>query len=175
MVTAINKTTTIKVVRDVAEIVTVMLELELLELLKLVNYYCLIKLSNELTKKLILFSRSTGADGEVKKENYIPRVYNKEDEDLFETVTEGINFQKFDNIPVQVSGENIPEPIQRFSEIAKDPSVVEAVKKSGYQTLTPIQKYGIAIVMNKRDLMASAQTGKFLLICAHSNRLSTRL
>jgi len=101
----------------------------------------------------------TGENGEAPKENYIPRQYNKADEDLFETVGEGLNFEKFDNIPVQVSGENIPDPIRKFSDIAKDPTVIEAIKKSGYRTLTPIQKYGISIVMHKRDLMASAQTG----------------
>lgn len=100
-----------------------------------------------------------GEDGEKPKERYIPRRYDKQDEDLFENIGEGINFSQFGHIPVQVSGENIPDPIQRFSEVAKDPSIIEAIKKSNYQTLTPIQKYGISILMNGRDLMASAQTG----------------
>lgn len=60
---------------------------------------------------------------------------------------------------MQVSGENIPDPLTKFSDIAKHESIVEAIKKSGYHTMTPIQKYGIAIINNKRDLMASAQTG----------------
>lgn len=96
---------------------------------------------------------------EKKKENYIPRRYKKEDEDLFDHVGEGINFAKFNDIPIQVSGENIPQPIEKFSDVAKDPSIAEAIKKSGYTTLTPIQKYGISIVMNGRDLMGSATTG----------------
>lgn len=71
----------------------------------------------------------------------------------------GINFAKYANIPVQVSGENIPDPIQSFKEIAKHDSIIQAIKKSNYKTLTPIQKYGISIVKHGRDLMASAQTG----------------
>jgi len=110
--------------------------------------------SGEATSRII-----NGEDGEKKKEIYIPRRYNKEDEDLFENIGEGINFEKFEKIPVQVSGENPPLPITRFTDVIKDESLIQAIKKSGYRTLTPIQKYAIAVIMNKRDLMASAQTG----------------
>lgn len=112
---------------------------------KLINYICPFQDSTE--------------DGEKKKEIYIPQHKDKEDSDLFDHVGEGINFVKFVNIPVQVSGENIPEPLKKFSDIAKHPSVIEAIKKSEYHTLTPVQKYGMPIIAGDRDLMASATTG----------------
>ena len=109
---------------------------------------------------IVFFFFKKDGDVEAPKENYVPRRYNKEDDDIFEDhIDEGLNFSKFENIPVQVSGENIPAHIERFSDVAKDDSIVQAIKKSGYKTLTPIQKYGIPIIMGNRDLMASAQTG----------------
>ncbi|CAG8534732.1 7744_t:CDS:2, partial [Gigaspora rosea] len=51
----------------------------------------------------------------------------------------GINFEKYDDIPVEASGNNVPE--------------------ARYTVPTPVQKYSIPIVTAGRDLMACAQTG----------------
>merc|ERR1711990_376687 len=71
----------------------------------------------------------------------------------------GINFSKYEDIPVNVSGENAPKNIARFEEANLRPLLMENIKKSSYQVPTPIQKYSIPILMADRDLMGCAQTG----------------
>lgn len=110
------------------------------------------------------------ADGE-KREVYIPSETN--DNELFNMgISSGINFEKFDKIPVKVSGENAPNPIQEFESMGLRPHLLENVKKSGYKRPTPIQKTAIPCIMAKRDLMGCAQTGSgktaaFLLPIIH--------
>ena len=59
-----------------------------------------------------------GEDGEmVKREIYVPPPEASEDS-LFELgIACGINFEKFDKIPVKVSGENAPSPIPTFESM----------------------------------------------------------
>lgn len=71
----------------------------------------------------------------------------------------GINFDKYDNIEVNVSGENVPEPMEHFEASGLRSIVLENVKKSGYTKPTPVQKHALPIIMSGRDLMACAQTG----------------
>jgi len=100
----------------------------------------------------------TDEDGTV-KESYVP----KEDvgaEELFKSgIASGINFSKYDNIKVSVTGENIPASISSFNQAGLRPLLLENVTKSGYRVPTPVQKNGIPIIMAGRDLMACAQTG----------------
>lgn len=94
------------------------------------------------------------------------------EKELFESsehVTEGINFdnvsafggseRKYDNIPVEVNGDNIPEPIPEFSEKYIPKSLLKNILRCDYRRPTPVQKYGLAIGCEGRDLMACAQTG----------------
>lgn len=87
-----------------------------------------------------------------------------------EHVTEGINFDnvssemplsnvQYDNIPVEVNGDNIPEPIPEFSEEYIPKSLLDNIIRCDYRRPTPVQKYGLAIGCEGRDLMACAQTG----------------
>lgn len=120
---------------------------------------------------------------------HIPGPHNKELElELFGTADDakfqstGINFDNYDDIPVEASGNDVPEPISTFEpeapaaaedgEVPEDgaapapvssgllePLLVENIKLSRYTRPTPVQKYSIPIVASGRDLMACAQTG----------------
>lgn len=71
----------------------------------------------------------------------------------------GINFEKYDDIPVEASGTGVPEPITQFTIPPLEPHLVSNIELAGYKVPTPVQKYSIPIVMGGRDLMACAQTG----------------
>jgi len=89
--------------------------------------------------------------------------------------TAGIDFDKYDNIPVAVTGEGKDDivAISRFSEARLTDSLFENLQRCGYDRPTPIQKYSIPIVVAGRDLMACAQTGSgktcaFMVPCLES-------
>ncbi|QLG70443.1 hypothetical protein HG535_0A03820 [Zygotorulaspora mrakii] len=71
----------------------------------------------------------------------------------------GINFDNYDDIPVEASGENVPEPITEFTSPPLDELLLENIKMARFTKPTPVQKYSVPIVANGRDLMACAQTG----------------
>lgn len=109
------------------------------------------------------------------KEYYCPEAL--EESALFGTgISVGINFEKFDKIPVEVVDEarkNPPHAISTFSTSGLNELLLENLKKSNYKNPTPIQKNSIPIVLAKRDLMACAQTGSgktaaFLLPIIHT-------
>lgn len=89
--------------------------------------------------------------------------------------TAGIDFDSYDNIPVQVTGEGAENyrPITRFSEAKLTDSLFENLRRCGYDRPTPVQKYSIPIVTQGRDVMACAQTGSgktcaFMVPCLES-------
>ncbi|KAH9933388.1 P-loop containing nucleoside triphosphate hydrolase protein [Fomitopsis serialis] len=71
----------------------------------------------------------------------------------------GINFDKYDDIPIEATGAGVPEPVNAFTNPPLDPVLLENISYSRYTTPTPVQKYSIPIVALGRDLMACAQTG----------------
>ncbi|KZP30486.1 DEAD-domain-containing protein [Athelia psychrophila] len=71
----------------------------------------------------------------------------------------GINFDKYDDIPVEATGAGVPEPVLEFTHPPLDPVLLENIGYAHYTQPTPVQKYSIPIVANNRDLMACAQTG----------------
>lgn len=71
----------------------------------------------------------------------------------------GINFSNYDDIPVEASGHDVPEPILTFTNPPLDDHLIGNIKLAGYTVPTPVQKYSVPIVMGGRDLMACAQTG----------------
>uniref|UniRef100_A0AC35TV45 RNA helicase n=1 Tax=Rhabditophanes sp. KR3021 TaxID=114890 RepID=A0AC35TV45_9BILA len=79
--------------------------------------------------------------------------------ELFAGMNSGINFNKYEEIPVEATGQDIPRPISSFSDLELHDWVQENIKKSGYDRPTPVQKYSIPTLNGKRDLMSCAQTG----------------
>ncbi|XP_055905642.1 ATP-dependent RNA helicase vasa isoform X2 [Eupeodes corollae] len=114
-----------------------------------------------------------GGEPQKPREFYIPpEPTDNEDEMFNQGISTGINFAKYEKIPVKVSGENPPPAFTCFEESGLRGLVLDNVKKSGYIVPTPIQKTSIPIVLDKRDLMACAQTGSgktaaFLLPIIH--------
>jgi ATP-dependent RNA helicase DDX3X len=72
----------------------------------------------------------------------------------------GIDFDSYDDIPVDVSGENIPEGVENFETVqAATPSLFANMERTMYKKPTPVQKHSLPIGLLDRDLMACAQTG----------------
>lgn len=71
----------------------------------------------------------------------------------------GINFDKYEEIPVEVTGRDCPGPISHFADLKLHPWIEENIKKCGYDRPTPVQKYSIPTLNACRDLMSCAQTG----------------
>jgi len=71
----------------------------------------------------------------------------------------GLDFDKYDNIPVESSGHNIPEPIYTFEEAELCKELLDNIYRANYTRPTPIQKHAIPMSMKGRDVMACAQTG----------------
>merc|ERR1712142_355083 len=113
----------------------------------------------------------TDEEGKV-REIYVPKEEAAASDIYSSGISSGINFGKYENIPVSVTGENKPQPISSFNNAGLRPLLMESVVKSNYKVPTPVQKNAIPIIMNGRDLMACAQTGSgktaaFLLPIIH--------
>ncbi|XP_077792500.1 putative ATP-dependent RNA helicase DDX4 isoform X3 [Podarcis muralis] len=119
---------------------------------------------------------SEAGDGAGPKVTYVPPPPPEEEEAIFAHYQTGINFDKYDNILVEVSGHDPPPAILTFEEANLCPTLMKNIARTGYLKLTPVQKYSIPIIMAGRDLMACAQTGSgktaaFLIpILAHMMR-----
>ncbi|EXJ78961.1 hypothetical protein A1O3_08461 [Capronia epimyces CBS 606.96] len=110
-------------------------------------------------------ARGSG-DGQWKDGQHIPGPANpKVERELFGAPDDpskshsGINFANYDDIPVEASGHDVPEPVNAFTNPPLDDHLIANIKLAHYTTPTPVQKYSIPIVMGGRDLMACAQTG----------------
>lgn len=80
------------------------------------------------------------------------------DDDLFKDQSPGINFDEYDSIEVSLSPNDVA-PAETFADMNLEPALRENVKRCRYPKPTPVQKYGIPVVLSGRDLMACAQTG----------------
>jgi len=74
-------------------------------------------------------------------------------------VNSGINFSKYENIPVKVTGDEVPDKIDSFNDADLLPLLITNISKSRYQSPTPVQKYALPMVLAGRDVMGCAQTG----------------
>jgi ATP-dependent RNA helicase DDX3X len=83
----------------------------------------------------------------------------------------GINFEKYDDIPVEATGAGVPDPITSFTSPPLDSVLLENIGFARYNTPTPVQKYSIPIVAAGRDLMACAQVGFYEFLCQFDHGL----
>ncbi|XP_046585574.1 probable ATP-dependent RNA helicase DDX4 isoform X6 [Haliotis rubra] len=90
---------------------------------------------------------------------YIPPALTENEDEIFQSIEKGINFDKYDNITVEVSGRDPVGFISGFDEAGLYPTFLKNVRKAKYEKPTPVQKYSIPIIAAGRDLMACAQTG----------------
>ncbi|XP_061692307.1 probable ATP-dependent RNA helicase DDX4 [Syngnathoides biaculeatus] len=93
------------------------------------------------------------------KVTYVPPALPEDEASVFEHYQQGINFDKYDDILVDVSGTNPAPAIVTFDEATLCESLRKNIQKSGYSKPTPVQKHAIPIISAGRDLMACAQTG----------------
>ncbi|XP_040382005.1 DEAD-box ATP-dependent RNA helicase 52B [Oryza brachyantha] len=77
----------------------------------------------------------------------------------FEGENTGINFDAYEDIPVETSGHDVPPPVNTFAAIDLGDALNENIRRCKYVKPTPVQRYAIPISMAGRDLMACAQTG----------------
>merc|ERR1719199_1215607 len=86
-------------------------------------------------------------------------------ESLFESTrnASGINFDKYDEIPVEVvpTMEQLEIPVIDTFQEAHDlaGAVMENINRAGYTKPTPVQKHALPILVAGHDIMACAQTG----------------
>jgi len=95
-----------------------------------------------------------------------PRYYDpSQNRSPFETngekVENGVvaNFEAYESIPVEATGENVPPPVNLFAETELHEDLKNNIQRCKYVKPTPVQRYAIPIAVAGRDLMACAQTG----------------
>ncbi|XP_076923283.1 DEAD-box ATP-dependent RNA helicase 37-like [Bidens hawaiensis] len=81
------------------------------------------------------------------------------DQEFVEQENTGINFDAYEDIPVETSGDNVPAPVNTFAEIDLGEALNSNIRRCKYVKPTPVQRHAIPISLGGRDLMACAQTG----------------
>ncbi|CAN8279908.1 unnamed protein product [Cochlearia groenlandica] len=85
------------------------------------------------------------------------------DADLEPVFTEqentGINFDAYEDIPIETSGGDVPPPVNTFADIDLGEALNLNIRRCKYVRPTPVQRHAIPILLGERDLMACAQTG----------------
>ncbi|KAG5628481.1 hypothetical protein H5410_000198 [Solanum commersonii] len=84
---------------------------------------------------------------------------NDDSEPVSELESSAINFDAYEDIPVETSGDNVPPPVNTFADIDLGEAVNENIRRCKYVKPTPVQRHAIPISLAGRDLMACAQTG----------------
>lgn len=106
---------------------------------------------------------------------YVPPAPPENEEEIFKSIQEGINFDKYDSIPVEVTGDNPVKPINTFDEANLYNTFLQNVKKAHYHKPTPVQKYAIPSILAGRDLMACAQTGSGKTVSSYLYLLTLKI
>lgn len=79
--------------------------------------------------------------------------------EMFGTGNSGINFDKYEDIPVEATGNEVPQHINTFDDVKLTDIIRSNITLARYNSPTPVQKYAIPIILARRDVMACAQTG----------------
>jgi superfamily II DNA/RNA helicase len=96
--------------------------------------------------------------GSGNEKTYSEETDKMSEQELFKPTLSGIDFKKYENIPVDCSANIIP--ITAFDDVMGiNEIVLKNIFRALYKTPTPVQKYAIPIGLAGRDLMACAQTG----------------
>ncbi|XP_031951160.1 probable ATP-dependent RNA helicase DDX4 isoform X1 [Corvus moneduloides] len=103
--------------------------------------------------------RGTVADGAGPKVTYVPPPPSDDEQAIFAHYQAGMNFDKYDENVVEVSGLDPPAALMSFADSNICHTLTVNIAKAGYSKPTPVQKYSIPIILAGRDLMACAQTG----------------
>ncbi|KAK2498878.1 hypothetical protein MC885_004216 [Smutsia gigantea] len=96
-------------------------------------------------------------------QNHFHQVNAWSRKELFSGGNTGINFEKYDDIPVEATGNNCPPHIESFSDVEMGEIIMGNIELTRYTRPTPVQKHAIPVIKEKRDLMACAQTGVHLV------------
>uniref|UniRef100_A0A803VE34 RNA helicase n=1 Tax=Ficedula albicollis TaxID=59894 RepID=A0A803VE34_FICAL len=106
-------------------------------------------------------SREGGAlaDSAGPKVTYVPPPPPEDEQAIFARYQTGMNFDKYDENIVEVSGLDPPAALMSFADTNMCHTLTVNIAKAGYSKPTPVQKYSIPIILAGRDLMACAQTG----------------
>ncbi|XP_063278377.1 probable ATP-dependent RNA helicase DDX4 [Prinia subflava] len=106
-------------------------------------------------------SKERGAltDGAGPKVTYVPPPPPDDEQAIFARYQTGMNFDKYDENIVEVSGLDPPAALMSFADTNMCRTLTVNIAKAGYSKPTPVQKYSIPIILAGRDLMACAQTG----------------
>ncbi|KAF8094735.1 hypothetical protein N665_0354s0024 [Sinapis alba] len=105
-------------------------------------------------------NRSGGWDRREREVNPFENVDDAEPEPAFtEQDSTGINFDAYEDIPIETSGDNVPPAVNTFAEIDLGEALNLNIRRCKYVKPTPVQRHAIPILLAGRDLMACAQTG----------------
>lgn len=96
-------------------------------------------------------------DGEERPPAFRPDDVDLEAEEELK-LEQGINFDRFDRIEVDVRGASI-KPLDSFSDLITSELLLQNIAKAGYKKMTPVQRYTIPALAQGHDLVGCAQTG----------------
>ncbi|KAF1760656.1 hypothetical protein GCK72_008905 [Caenorhabditis remanei] len=77
--------------------------------------------------------------------------------ELFSKKLSGINFDEYDEIPVDSSGREFRQLFGHFSVLNLHEWIKDNIKSAGYDRLTPVQKYCIPALQSGQDTFVCAQ------------------
>ncbi|XP_074307029.1 DEAD-box ATP-dependent RNA helicase 37-like [Silene latifolia] len=104
-------------------------------------------------------NRSGGWDRGSREVNPFENDVEEDPVEAFDQENTGINFDAYEDIPVETSGDNVPPPVNTFADIDLGNELNANIRRCKYVKPTPVQRYAIPISLAGRDLMACAQTG----------------